>query len=93
MTVRVETTPWVTDDYISFALERDYFKHKAESSGNQSKYRTVRHYVNNLREHFRKEHYANVFFFNQNSPGKLWNVMKQIVKSTPKVNVYSYKYD
>ena len=43
------------------------------------KYRTVRNYVNNLREHLRKEHYANVIFENQNSPGKLWKVMKQMM--------------
>ena len=82
MTVRGETTPWVTDDYISFAQERDYFKRKAESTGDPDiwhKYRTVRNYVNNLREHLRKEHYANVIFENQNSPGKLWKVMKQMM--------------
>ena len=33
MTVRGETTPWVTDDYISFTQEMDYFKRKAESTG------------------------------------------------------------
>ena len=51
MTVRGETTPWVTNDYISFAQERDYFNRKAESSGDPelwSKYRTVRNFVNNL---------------------------------------------
>ena len=82
MTVRGETTPWVTDDYISFAQERDYFKLKAESSGDPelcSKYRTVRNFVNNLREQLRKEHYANVICENQNSPGKLWKVMKQMM--------------
>ena len=82
MTVRGETTPWVTYDYISFAQERDYFKRKAESSGDPelwSKYRTVRNFVNNLREPLRKEHYANVIFENQNSPGKLWKVMKQMM--------------
>ena len=82
MTVMGETTPWVTDDYIQFAQERDYFKRKAESTGDPelwSKYRTVRNYVNNLREHLRKENYANVIFENQNSPGKLWKVMKQMM--------------
>ena len=57
MTVRGETTPWVTYKNISFAQERDYFKRKAESMGDPelwSKYRTVRNYVNNLREHLRK---------------------------------------
>ena len=45
----------------------------------RSKYRTLRNYVNNLREHLRKEHYANVIFENQNSPGKLWKVIKQMM--------------
>ena len=72
----------VKDDYISFAQERDYSKRKAESTGDPelwSKYRTVRNYVNNLREHLRKEHYANVIFENQNTPGKLWKVVKQMM--------------
>ena len=82
MTVRGETTPWMTDDYISFAQERDYFKRKADSTSDPelwSKYRTVRNYVKNVREHLRKEHYANVIFENQNNPGKLWKVMKQMM--------------
>ena len=71
------TTGWSTPlgRQQSFAQERDYFKHKAESSGDPelwSKYRTVRNFVNNLREQLRKEHYANVICENQNSPGKLW---------------------
>ena len=38
MTVRGETTPWVTYEYISFAQERDYFKRKAESMGDPELY-------------------------------------------------------
>ena len=82
VSVRGETTPWMIDDYISFAQERDYFKRKADSTSDPelwSKYRTVRNYVKNLREHLRKEHYANVIFENQNSPGKMWKVMKQMM--------------
>ena len=89
MTVRGETTPWVTDDYISFAQESDYFKRKAESSGDPelwSKYRTVRNFVNNLREQLRKEHYANVICENQNSPGKLWKIMKQMMGTSKSCN-------
>ena len=91
MTVRGETTPWVTDDYISFAQERDYYKRKAESSGDPelwSKYsRTVRNFVNNLSEQLRKEHYANnVICENQNSPGKLWKVMKQMMGTSKSCN-------
>ena len=79
------------DRRLSFAQERDYFKRKPESSGDPelwSKYRTVRNFVNNLREQLRKEHYANVITFceNQNSPGKLWKVMKQMMGTSKSCN-------
>ena len=76
-------------DNTQYGFRPDYFKRKAESSGDPelwSKYRTVRNFVNNLREQLRKEHYANVICETQNSPGKLWKVMKQMMGTSKSCN-------
>ena len=78
---KINGSPWITDDYLKLARERDFLKAKFVKSGNEdewNKYKKKRNAVNNLNKKLKREYYFSEFNEHLGDPRKTWKTLKKV---------------
>ena len=76
--------PWITDEYIKVACERDFYRKKYKSSNLTSdwdKFKLYRNRANNLNKRLKKEYFENEFIQCGNDVNKNWKILKNLIPS------------
>ena len=82
--VRDREPPWVTDELRSLCNDRDYFRAKAEATGDPpdwAKAKKIRNIVNNLVSKLKKDFITDSIQNNAHDHKKLWKTLKNIIPS------------
>ena len=86
---KINSAPWLTDDFLQLARRRDYLKRKFIETGNLQiwcEFKRVRNEVNNLSKHLKKEYYINEFEKNLRDAGRTWKTLKSLSRQTKSSN-------
>ena len=79
--------PWINDEYIQLARDRDYFRKKfnqTKESQYWEKYKFYRNKANNLNKLLKKTYYKNKLAKCGNDVGKNWTILKNLLPSKKK---------
>ena len=74
--------PWITEEYIKLARERDYFRNKFRSSKLDSdweKFKQFRNQANNLNKRLKSDYYQEEFSKCGNDVNKNWKIIKKLL--------------
>ena len=90
---KVNGAPWITEEYLSLARERDFFKRKHKITGEQEenkrqeywkRYKYYRNKANNMNKKLKKIYYNSMIQKAGNDMKKTWKVMKELLANKKK---------
>ena len=87
---RSRGSPWITNEYLSVARDRDYYKRKYDKSKSPEyweKYRQLRNTANVLNKKLKKYYFKNLCIENGGDMKKSWRVMKQLLPKKDILNI------
>ena len=99
---KVNGAPWITEEYLSIARERDYYKRKHDviRDGNDAKkkeywgkYKLLRNKANNTNKKLKKIYYNNTIEKTGNDMKKTWKVIKDLLANTKRSDNYECLID
>ena len=79
---KLKGVPWITDEYIKVARERDFYRKKYKSSSLNSDWEKFKHYrniANNMKKKLKKEYYQQEFIQCGNDVNKNWKILKNLL--------------
>lgn len=100
---KVNGAPWITEEYLSLARERDYFKRKHNRIGRDEpqdkknecweKFKKLRNKANSMNTKLKKAYYNNMIHKAGNDMKKTWKVMKELLANRKKVDNFECLID